>query len=285
MSITFKALGKEDYLVEPYVAKAFQVYYVISGSINNPTQVTIDLAEEPPPLWPSSDESAVGFTNDSGRQSYYIWKSLLQTIYWPSGSISEVFSYYPSGSVYVVSMASDATGDGVFPTTFEYSIVGTSNSIIDDGMGNLYLSGSPSTILGSINYTLGLAVIKKNTGTGTPGITSNGAYFNTVASSSVAFKSTTTIYQHTAYCHMTPADFNFSTNPSAQQTVSLFVSGSGSITGSLVYDMLDSGSLTPYVTTIGLYDHQYNLVAVGKIANPIPRSQFSDQTVVVKFDT
>jgi hypothetical protein len=286
MSITYKALSKDDYLVEPYVAKATQVYYVISGSADNDNRVTIDLAEQPPLLWPSEDEGAVGFTNDSGRHSYYIWKSLLQTVYWPSASMSEVYLYYPSGAVYVVSMASEATGDGIYPGSFEYSIVGINETVLDDRYGNLYLASSPATVLGTIDYTQGLAVIKKKLGTGTPAIDANGVYFNTSVTSSVEFKSTTTIYQHTAYCKMTPAEFNFTLNPTAQVTVSEYDSGSGQlVTGSLVYDMFDTGSLTPYFTSIGLYDQNFNLVAVAKIANPIPRSAFSDQMVVVKFDT
>jgi len=280
MSITFKALSKDDYIVEPYVAKATQIYDIVSGSISNPPQVAIDLAEEPPLLWPSSDEGAVGFINDSGRYSYYIWKSLLQTVYWPSASIDQIYDYYPSDAVYVVSMAAEAIGDGIYPGSFQYSLVGLNDSIVDDRYGNLYLSSSPNTILGSINYTQGLAVIKKDTGTGTPGITTSGVYFNTSNTSRVTFKSTTIIYQHTAYCKMTPADFNFTLNPTAQKHVT-----SGSSTGSLVYDMFDTGSLTPYVTTVGLYDQQYNLLAIGKIANPIPRSQFTEQTIVIKFDT
>jgi len=285
MSITFKTLNKDDYLVEPYIAKAAQTYYVVSGSLNNPSQVTIDVAEDPPTLWPSSDEAAVGFTNDSGRYTYHLWKSLLQTLYWPSASIDEVYDYYPSESVYIISMATEATGDGIFPGSFIYTQVGSGASIIDDRNGNLYLSGSPSVILGTIQYSQGIAVIQRDSAA-SPGITSAGVYFNTVTSSSVHFKSTTTIFQHTVYCTLTPADFNFTLNRTAELTVSEWNSGSGMFdTGSLVYDMFDSGSIMPYFTTVGMYDQQYNLIAVAKVANPIPRSAFSDQTIVVKFDT
>lgn len=285
MSITFKSLNKEDYLVEPYIAKANQTYYVISGSIDNPPQVVIDVAESPPPLWPSSDETAVGFINDSGRYTYHLWKSILQTIYWPSASIDQVYSYYPSESVYVISVATEASGDGIYPGSFEYTQVGSGNKIIDDRNGNLYLSGSPATILGTIQYENAIAIIQRDSG-GVPGITAAGVYLDTATSSSVHFKSTTTIYQHTVYCKLTPADFNFTLNPTAQLTVSEYDSGSmTTVTGSLVYDMFDSGSIAPYFTTIGLYDQQYNLLAVGKVANPIPRSQLSEQTVVIKFDT
>jgi hypothetical protein len=46
-----------------------------------------------------------------------------------------------------------------------------------------------------------------------------------------------------------------------------------------------TGSLTPYVTTIGLYNKNYELLAIAKLANPVPRAKNVDQTFIVKFDT
>lgn len=46
-----------------------------------------------------------------------------------------------------------------------------------------------------------------------------------------------------------------------------------------------TGSLTPYVTTIGLYNRNYELLAIAKLANPVPRAKNVDQTFIVKFDT
>jgi len=45
-----------------------------------------------------------------------------------------------------------------------------------------------------------------------------------------------------------------------------------------------SSSFRPYVTTIGLYDNSYNLVAVGKLSTPIQTSRTTDTTFVVRFD-
>jgi hypothetical protein len=46
-----------------------------------------------------------------------------------------------------------------------------------------------------------------------------------------------------------------------------------------------SQSLYPYITTIGLYNPDNELVAVAKVSNPIQRTDYSVQTFVVKFDT
>ncbi len=41
---------------------------------------------------------------------------------------------------------------------------------------------------------------------------------------------------------------------------------------------------SPYLTTVGLYDDNKQLLAVGKLSNPTPISKFSDTTVLVNFD-
>jgi len=287
MSETFKALAKDDYISEPYIAKASQQYYVISGSIDNPTQVTIDIADEPPAGWPAADAD-FGFINaETGHGAYLLWKSVQQTVYTPSGNIEEVYAFTPSGSSYVVSLGMDAAGDGVYPGSFVFGIKGVSDTIVDDRVGNLYFAGSPTNVLGSIDYKQGIAVILRNSA-GSDGTihSSSGVKLGTNVSASVGFKSTTTIYRHTVFARLMPRDFNFSLNPSAQIKVSYFDSGSGNtVTGSLAYDMFDSGGLTPYVTTVGMYDQQYNLVAVAKLPNPVPRTSLSEQTFVIKFDT
>ena len=55
------------------------------------------------------------------------------------------------------------------------------------------------------------------------------------------------------------------------------------ITGSI-----DNSQITlfkPYVTTVGLYDDNYDLLAVGKFAQPIKTSEETDMTFVIRWDT
>ena len=41
----------------------------------------------------------------------------------------------------------------------------------------------------------------------------------------------------------------------------------------------------PYITTIGLYDTQARLLAVGKLSKPLRKDDGYDTTLVVRFDT
>ena len=51
------------------------------------------------------------------------------------------------------------------------------------------------------------------------------------------------------------------------------------------YDFATGSYFSPYVTTIGLYNEAYQLVAVGKLSQALPISLNTDTTFVVNFDT
>ena len=53
----------------------------------------------------------------------------------------------------------------------------------------------------------------------------------------------------------------------------------------IYYDFATGSYFSPYVTTIGLYNEAYQLVAVGKLAQAIPISLYTDTTFVINFDT
>jgi len=40
----------------------------------------------------------------------------------------------------------------------------------------------------------------------------------------------------------------------------------------------------PYVTTVGLYNNNQELLAVGKMAQPLPTSKTTDTTILVNID-
>ena len=41
----------------------------------------------------------------------------------------------------------------------------------------------------------------------------------------------------------------------------------------------------PYITTIGLYDNDANLLLVGKLAQPVRASSETDTTFIIRYDT
>ena len=51
-----------------------------------------------------------------------------------------------------------------------------------------------------------------------------------------------------------------------------------------VYDFLTGSYFQPYITTVGLYNNANELVAVGKLAQPLQRSDTTDTTILVNLD-
>ncbi len=51
-----------------------------------------------------------------------------------------------------------------------------------------------------------------------------------------------------------------------------------------MYDFATGSYFAPYVTTVGLYDESYNLLAVAKLAKPLPTSRTTDTTILINFD-
>ena len=97
-----------------------------------------------------------------------------------------------------------------------------------------------------------------------------------VTSSNVtcSFSSSLTIYETQYKCTARENEFNFSQNPS-------ILSGSSN---EYPYDFATGSYFTPYVTTIGLYDEAQNLLAVGKLSQPLPLSPVTDTTILVNID-
>jgi hypothetical protein len=104
----------------------------------------------------------------------------------------------------------------------------------------------------------------------------------------LSFQNEMVIYEQNVICHVKDNEFNLSYNPTLLQD-NLF-SGSEFMSQSLasplptVKDFVTASYFEPYVTTVGLYNEQNDLLAVAKFAQPIPISQNTDMTFVVKYD-
>jgi hypothetical protein len=174
-------------------------------------------------------------------------------------------------------------GDGIKRESVTISDINDDIVLTDDGFSNL-LSGSE--IVGNIFYEHGVAVITKNV------TTSSFNDFN------FDYKSTQTIYENEIFLTVEAEEANFSTNPSAVTIINgeKYVKNDYvSITNPSVTGSFDdyfkvglsdpTGSyLTPYITTIGLYDDNYDLVAVAKLANPIKKTPDYSINFIVRFD-
>ena len=218
----------------------------------------------------------VGTTPSDGRYFNYPQTTLTFEKYFPTGSGSVVG---------VLSVPSRLYGNYIVPNSFNW--VCPSGSIYDDGEGNLILSSS-GEICGQIFYPHGLAIITNDSspgvggyGFGTYGTSSYGVgdiqiinAFVTSSNVTCSFSSSLTIYESQYKCTIRENEFNFTLNPST-------ISGS---TEGTTYSFVTASYFSPYITTIGLYDEYQNLLAVGKLAQPLPTSPTTDTTILINID-
>jgi hypothetical protein len=91
--------------------------------------------------------------------------------------------------------------------------------------------------------------------------------------SSFALNSNETITSDFVFCRARNAEFNYTENPS-------FISGS---TGAVLYDLFIN-SPTTYITTVGMYNDQNELLAVAKLSKPLKKDFTKEALIRVKLD-
>lgn len=103
----------------------------------------------------------------------------------------------------------------------------------------------------------------------------NVLYTSTQLSSSLLeYSSSLTLYETQYKCTIRANEFNYSLNPSLKQ--------SGSF--DQYQDFTTGSDFSPYVTTVGLYNENQELLAVAKLAQPLPTSQTTDTTILINLD-
>ena len=91
------------------------------------------------------------------------------------------------------------------------------------------------------------------------------------------YKNTHLITENEYQCTMTEDEFEFTTNNSIRK---IPFSDSEDIA-----DFATGSNFKPYVTSVGLYDDEGNLLVFGKLGQPIKASSETDTTFVIRFDT
>jgi hypothetical protein len=226
-----------------------------------------------------------------------------------------LIKHFPTGSneeIEIFSINQNIYGSKILPTSFKIS--GSGYNVLDDGNGNLYditqaqnqyidlnwitlnytLTGSltePGVFLvGNIFYAHGLVII------------TNQNYIDVLPNNNTfSFQNEHIVYENEVRCIVKESDYNLSFNPTLLKyggQCIVPISGSNSIvsgsnnfytlTGSfdsVVKDFATGSFFQPYVTTIGLYNDEDELLMVAKLARPIVLSSDTDMTFIVKYDT
>jgi hypothetical protein len=216
-------------------------------------------------------------TGDAYTPNYYNYLSstLLADRYFPTGS---------NDVVGVISIPSNLFGEYIKPGTLTLS--NALFTLRDDGEGNV-ITGSYK--VGDIIYEHGMIILTSDGipkqdgygfatyGTSSYGIGDVSFITDFISGSNVtcSFLSSFNIYETQYKCTLRENEFNFSTNPTLI---------SGSSNSGIIYNFATGSYFSPYVTTVGLYDNNYNLLAVAKLAQPLPTSAVTDTTILINLD-
>ena len=246
-------------------------------------------------LVPGVDEEGdrlIGLKTSRGR--FY---NFLQSNLTPDRS----FSTDENASLGVLSIPSKLYGSYIQPSSFTIrfgsgSSGATYYDIKDDGEGNLLYDNKHC---GNIIYKQGIAIITGRFGFGY-GIdvygdddygneeTSFGNdpawiddFINT-RNISCSFSSSFEIYETQYKCTIRANEYNYSLNPSLLKKY-----GQNKVLtlGDNDYkDFVTSSNFSPYVSTVGLYNENQDLIAIGKLSQPLPTSQTTDTTILINID-
>tara|TARA_Y100000389_G_C17441436_1_gene508811 strand:+ start:439 stop:1401 length:963 start_codon:yes stop_codon:yes gene_type:complete len=198
---------------------------------------------------------------------------------------NRLFPTVSDDNIGIISIPSNLFGEYIKPGTF--TLTTPSNTIVDDGEGNLM----DSTLkVGDIVYQHGMVILTAfgSSITGSSygsALYGTGVYgsndiselneFITGSNITCSFQSTTTIYESQYKCTLRENEYNYTQNPSAI---------SSSLNSGIVHDFLTGSYFEPYITTVGLYNNANQLVAVGKLAQPLQSSNTTDTTILVNLD-
>lgn len=154
-------------------------------------------------------------------------------------------------------------------TLVDQDMSGSTRTLRDDGRGSIIDVATSGTV-GNVFYAEGLIVLKA------PYLQTFGAVSPNPFKWQVSFKGNHAIPVAIFRCRAPAGQLNASTNPTFYNTPQ---SGPNRGTRQVL-----TSSLSPYITTVGLYDPQYKLVAVARLAQPVKKEYGWDLGVKIKID-
>jgi hypothetical protein len=223
--------------------------------------ITIDRARYKQSLFPGS----LNLTLYSGSQT---------RILTDDSTTTTTVSYCDAGRVFQIISGSNGapySGNG-------YTAASGSYGLFLPDIGTIILN-APALDLSFANGGIALNTQRQSDTTNNNPIrlwsTSSGKIGLTTGSftSSFALNSQETITSDFVFCRARNAEFNYTENPS-------FISGS---TGAVLYDLFVNNPTT-YITTVGMYNDQNELLAVAKLSKPLKKDFTKEALIRVKLD-
>jgi len=133
---------------------------------------------------------------------------------------------------------------------------------------SMHIYGVSHPYAGNIFYNHGMITVTDNYRDGSAPAVNN---------YTLTFSGSHDITEHSYKCTVEDGEYNMTLNPSARQ--------GNSLTNQYPAGFVTGSHFTPYITSIGLYDDNSELLAIGKLAQPIKSPKDFDITFTVQFDT
>jgi len=143
-------------------------------------------------------------------------------------------------------------------------LIADANTLHDDGEGALRLGNVSGSLGGTIIYPHGRVIITNSDAD---------IHYRQVPLQDMEWKSNVPIYTYNYTVRLSDYEFNHTQNPTA-------------LTGSdnRVRNELTGSAFQPYITTVGLYNDSNELIGVGKLSKPLPKSKNTETTIQIKLD-
>ena len=146
-----------------------------------------------------------------------------------------------------------------------------SSSLSYSNIQNLYQNPSGTNKVGNVFYKDGAIAVTN------PSSSYDKVFVATGSNGwNLQFDNKVTFYQHETICNVREGQFMISNNPSLKKD--------NDINSEFLKDFATGSSFEPYITQIGLYNDNYQLVAVGKLAKPLPNNKDIAYTFSIRFD-
>jgi hypothetical protein len=152
----------------------------------------------------------------------------------------------------------------------QYIEDGNSGTIVDDGEGRILASSNSlfnvqeNEVIGAVIYSHGLVVFTQE---------NFAKYFSNLTTPELSWNSFYPVYTTNYTMKVRDEELNFSLNPTAKKD-----------SFGTIADNISGSEFKPYITTIGLYNDDQELIAVAKLSQPLPKTKDTDMTFVVKLD-
>ena len=296
----FKTLNAQDIIVSPlHLNKGFRFEgnsALVASDVNIGRYLgkNVDYLTNQTLTGPSDNRKAQSLVYNQTKQLYYSnylsgsgeLSNVATASFNPDGTVTgEVYSpaydnfldttleskrYFPTSSdstIGVLSIPQYMYGDFIQPESFTFTT--PSGSYMDDGEGRLV---SGSTYIGNIMYEHGIVVLTGGERTRNYWDEEISTFVNN-SNIICSFSSSYTIYETQYKCTIGESEYNVTQNPSV-------ISGSNGTP----WGFATSASFSPYITTVGLYNDQRDLIAVGKLAQPLPTSNTTDTTILINIE-